>query len=265
MKNDDAYANAAYIPNADAFAERWEQAAFDFRALENSCGRVRLNLPYGDDPRMAFDLFLPSGRPKGLMVFVHGGYWIRCDRTDWSHFARGALDADFAVAMPSYPLAPQATIPQMSNAISAAIAKAADMVPGPIHLTGHSAGGHLVARMAMAGMLPDAVAARVAKIVPISPVADLRPLLETSMNAQLNLTPEVALSESPSLQSKSLDVPVHVWVGGDERPAFLAQAQGLAQAWDAPLTIEDGLHHFDIIDGLERCDSPLIQAVLHPG
>mgnify|MGYP002151932314 CR=1 FL=1 len=34
-------------------------------------GRARLDLAYGAAPRQRFDLFMPDGRPRGLVVFVH--------------------------------------------------------------------------------------------------------------------------------------------------------------------------------------------------
>ena len=57
-------------------------------------------------------------------------------------------------------------------------------------------------------------------------------------------------------------VPVTVWVGEAERPAFRDQALWLSQAWDAPLVVEPGRHHFDVIDGLGQPDSALLRAVL---
>ena len=81
--------------------------------------------------------------------------------------------------------------------------------------------------MAMPGVLAEDVAARLQNVVPISPVTDLRPLMQTSMNAELGITEAIAARESPVL-GKPMDVPVTVWVGGGERPAFLDQARWLA-------------------------------------
>jgi hypothetical protein len=56
-------------------------------------------------------------------------------------------------------------------------------------------------------------------------------------------------------------VPVHVWVGGAERPVFLDQARWLAEAWTCPVTVDTGRHHFDVIEGLEH-PSALLSAVI---
>jgi len=261
---DSAYANAAFIPGAEAYPDRWEIAARQWREVEHAVGRARLNVPYGPGVRNAYDLFYPAGRPTGLVVFIHGGYWRAFDRKAWSHLAAGATARGWAVAMPSYTLAPEVRIAEITAEIARAVAAAAEAVPGPVVLSGHSAGGHLAARMLCADVaLPEAVAARLAGCVPISPVADLRPLLETAMNADLRLDAAEAVAESPALQKKARDVPVTVWVGAEERPAFLDQARGLAAAWPGTaLRIAPGRHHFDVIDLLEEPDGPLVETLV---
>ena len=74
--------------------------------------------------------------------------------------------------------------------------------------------------------------------------------------------PAEARAESPALLPRRPGPGVHVWVGGDERPAFLDQARRLGNAWACPVTVEAGRHHFDVIDGLEQPDSPLMAALL---
>ena len=263
MKNDLAYANADFIPGGADYPDRWAVAAREFREVEAAIGRARLNQRYGQGGRQRFDLFLPAGRPEGLVVFVHGGYWHLFDRSYWSHLAAGPQSRGWAVALPSYTLAPEARIAQITGEIAAAVTAAAGLVAGPIRLTGHSAGGHLVARMACRDVpLGDAVADRLAGIVPISPLADLRPLLETSMNADLRLDAAEAEAESPAHHTALRDVPVTVWVGAEERPAFLDQARWLAEAWEVPLRVAPGRHHFDVIDELAQAESPLTVALL---
>lgn len=257
------YENVPFIPDAASYLERWPIEAAEWRAVEAAIGRARLNQPYGPDDRHRFDLFYPAGRPAGLVAFVHGGYWRRFDRTDWSHFAARATAAGWAVAMPSYPLAPQVRISQITRDIAVAIEAAAGLVAGPLILTGHSAGGHLVARMAERdSLLSEAVAARLRRVVPISPLGDLRPLLRTPINDDLRLDAAEAEAESPALRAPRAGLPVTVWVGAEERPVFLAQAADLATAWGGRYRVAPGRHHFDVIDGLCDQDSPLMRSIL---
>ena len=81
-------------------ADAWAEPAKNYRAVLAETGRARLDLVYGDGERNRFDLFLPEDAPKGLVVFVHGGYWVRFDKSYWSHLARGSVEHGYAVAMP---------------------------------------------------------------------------------------------------------------------------------------------------------------------
>ena len=209
MELDDAYANVAHIAGAADYPPRWADRAKTFRNRLAQTGQAKLALPYGDRPREVLDLFLPDAPPKGVCVFVHGGYWLRFDNTYWSHLAVGPLAHGWAVAMPSYDLCPDVQIADITCQIACAVSMAAQHIAGPLALTGHSAGGHLVARMGVPGVLPRHVAQRLQSIVPISPVADLRPLLKTAMNAQLGLDMDAAKAESPVLMTP-MDVPVTV-------------------------------------------------------
>lgn len=249
------YANGAFIPGAEDFVPRWTAKAAGFRAELGP--RARLDLPYGPGPRHRFDLFLPEAAPKGLLVFVHGGYWLAFGKAEWSHLARGPLARGFAVAMPSYTLAPEARIAAMTQEIAAACRAAAALVTGPLVVTGHSAGGHLSARMGCAD-----VEAPVTRVVPISPLAELGPLIATAMNETLAIDLAEAATESPARLSLRQGTTAQVWVGAMERPAFLMQARILSEEWACPWTADPGRHHFDVIDGLEDPKSALCAALL---
>ncbi|WP_194096795.1 alpha/beta hydrolase [Marivivens aquimaris] len=254
---DDEFANGAYIEGAAGYPPRWQSEAAEFRKTHAS--RLDAGIPYGEGEREKFDLFVPEGKAKGLVVFVHGGYWLAFDRADWSHLAEGPLSAGYAVAMPSYSLCPTVRISDITRQIRRAISVAAAKVDGPIYLTGHSAGGHLVARMACNDEQLD-WQDRLARVVAISPLADLAPLQETTMNEDLCLDPDEAAAESPV--SHKPVCPVHVWVGANERPVFLSQGRMLADNWGVPITVEPDRHHFDVIDGLADAESALCRTLL---
>ncbi len=255
MDLDDAYANAAYIQGADAYPDKWAHAAASFREQ----ALCEIDVPYGETPRQRFDLFHPARLAKGVVVFVHGGYWLRFDKSFWSHLAAGPLAHGWAVAMPSYDLCPDVRIAQIGDQIAAATAVVAARVPGPIRLVGHSAGGQLVARMSAPRVTASWIN-RLDRIIPISPVADLSPLMRTSMNADLQIDQAEALAESP-VHLPAPSVPVTVWVGADERPVFLQQAQALADAWGCTQNIAPKKHHFDVIEDLASPKSKLTRAI----
>jgi arylformamidase len=254
---DRAYANGPFIPGADAFPPRWIEEAATFRAALGQ--RARTAIPYGPKERNRFDLFLPEAAPRGLLVFVHGGYWLKFDRGMWSHLAAGAVARGWACAIPSYTLAPEARISAMTKEIASAVEVAASLVPDPVIVTGHSAGGQLTARMGCADV---SLSTPVKRVVPISPLADLEPISLTAMNADLRLDPAEIAGESPARLALRSGVEAHVWVGAQERPAFLWQARLLSEAWGCPWTAETGKHHFDVIDGLTEPASALLSACL---
>ncbi len=261
MDLSEAYANGPFIAQADAYPPRWAGAAAAFRAEMAAEGRLREGLSYGPGGRNRFDLVLPAETPEGLLVFVHGGYWMKFGRADWTHLAAGAVARGWAVALPSYDHCPDVRISDITSQIALAVMAASVEVSGPIRLAGHSAGGHLVARMLAPGVLPEAVAGRIDRVMPISPLADLAPLMQTGMNATLRIDEAEARSESPVAMAPP-QVPVTVWVGGDERPAFLDQARWLSQAWGCALVIDAGKHHFDVIDGLADPASEMVRRLL---
>lgn len=265
---DDAYTNGGNIAGGDRWPAAWETPAREFRDRLSGLGRAKLGIAYGERPRNQLDLFLPEGTAAGLVVFVHGGYWMALDNSYWSHLAGGAVEHGYAVAMPSYTLCPDVRISDIVAQIGAAIDKAAHLVEGPIMLTGHSAGGHLVSRMISATTpLAPALRARIRNVVSISGVHDLRPLMHTAMNRTLRIDEAEALRESPALLRPMEAARITCWVGGGERAEFLRQNALLANIWTGLgaatcAVVEPDRHHFNVIDGLADPHHPLMSALL---
>lgn len=261
---DAAFDNMGHVPDA---AERMARGAEQAAAFRGAA-RAELDLAYGPGPRNRFDLFRPEGNAVGLVVFVHGGYWHKFDKSFWSHLAAGPLAAGWAVAMPSYTIAPEGRISQMTGEVAQAVAAAAERVAGPIRLIGHSAGGHLVSRMACAGApLAADVAARLERVVSLSGLHDLRPLLDTKMNDILALTGEEAAAESAALLAPRMDLDTLFWVGAAERPEFLRQTRLIAEVWgEAGARARDhydpGHNHFSVVAELADPGSDLVRELI---
>ncbi len=262
---DDAFANMAYIPDSESLPQIWTDNAAAYRT---SGVKIEQDIPYGDHPRERFDLIWPDETPKGLVIFVHGGYWMRLDKTYWSHLAEGARAKGWAICMPSYTLAPEARIHEITAQIGRAVTLAATHVEGPIRITGHSAGGHLATRMMCDGSpLSAATLARVISVLSISGVHDLRPLLHTKLNETLRLDDAESCSESPVLHRPARTVPYKSWVGGGERPEFIRQTQLIAQIWagldvKTQSTVDAQHNHFTVLDGLCLPESNITRALL---
>ncbi|VDC32058.1 alpha/beta hydrolase [Pseudogemmobacter humi] len=249
------YANGDFIPGAADFPPRWRAEAAAFRTGLGA--RAQPDLDYGPGARQRYDLFLPEGTAQGTVIFIHGGYWLAFGREDFSHLARGPLLRGWAVAMPSYTLTPAARIHEITAEMARLTRLIAATRPGPVTVTGHSAGGHLAARMGCADL-----ALPVARVVPISPLAELGPLMACKMNKDLRLDTAEAATESPARLTLSPGTSAHIQVGANERPAFLWQARTLSEEWACPWTAAPGCHHFDVIDALTDPASALTETLL---
>ena len=264
---DDAFANMAHIPGSAALPGLWAEQAATYRA---SGVRVDEGIAYGPHPREVFDLVWPDLAPRGLALFIHGGFWMRLDRSYWTHLAEGARALGWAVCLPSYTLAPEARIAAMTAQMAQAVQAAAALVPGPIRLSGHSAGGHLATRLICDDTaLTPAILQRVEATLSISGLHDLRPLRQTAMNQTLHLDEAEAVTESPALHRPAAAIPLTCWVGGGERPEFIRQSRLMVQMWaglDTPTAcMIDGTHnHFTVIEGLCDPASPITRALCGP-
>ena len=255
----DAFLNGAYIDGAGDYLDRWSASAKSFR---DAHADKLLNQTYGPASRNRYDLFR-APNAKGTVVFVHGGYWHQLDKSYWSHLTAGPLSHGWNVAVPEYTLAPDAHISDITQEIAAATTSIASASNGPIRLTGHSAGGHLVSRMNCSDVaLPD-----IQHTVSISGVHDLRPLIATDMNKILQLDTREAQSESPAFATAKPNTSITFWVGAGERPEFLRQTRIIAENWSrAGVNATDHYapnhHHFSVIEPLADPHSPLTKELL---
>ncbi len=267
---DDAYENSTYIPGAASWLQGLPDRAASFRADQPD---AVLNQPYGKGERQRYDLFTPKGgldAAKGLLAIVHGGYWMALSKDDFSHIASGPLDRGLAVAMIGYTLAPQARIADITAEIAAATNAVAKLGSGPLRLAGHSAGGHLVARMMCRDInLSDDAVQRLDRVVSVSGLHDLRPLLRLPKNETWQLDDAEAATESPIMQIPREGIELACIAGADERPEFIRQNALLPLAWQglgAPAysRLLAGDHHFSVIDHLADAGSSLCDTACAP-
>ena len=257
-----AYDNRAAIPDHEDLFEAWSADAATYRSRH-----APEEIAYGRAEREKLDLFRPEGAPKGLMIFIHGGWWMNFGREYFSHLAAGAVAHGWAVAVPSYTLCPDIDITGICAQVADAVRIACERVPqGPLVLSGHSAGGHLVAYLGCAeSALTEHDVGRLARIVAISGIADLRPLMRTAMNQNLRIDEDEALTASPALLTPRAGFDLFAWCGGDELTEFRRQNALLAGCFGARVATRRieaaGLHHMDVIAPLADPGSALTRAV----
>jgi acetyl esterase/lipase len=256
------YNNRARVPDHPVHIAGWQRDAAAYRET----ARCELDLVYGPGERHKLDLFYPENGDSGgpVVLFIHGGYWQAFDKSSFSHLACGANMRGLTVAVPSYTLAPAATLADIIAEIEAAADFIMQRTGQPIVATGHSAGGHLAACL-MARPAPMQRPVRAA--MPISGLFDLPPLVGTSINKALGLTVEEAHRLSPLEWAPPSSGHLVAVVGGAESSEFLRQSRAIVDKWDqAGVTsryheVPDA-HHFDVIAGLADPADPLVDIVV---
>ena len=188
----------AAFPDYEFFFEDWRvrsQTAKD----ELSC---LLDVAYGPGQRDRIDFFPAASASAPLLVFIHGGYWRSLDKSDFSFLAVPFVKRGVSLAIINYDLFPGTTMSRVVAQVRGACAWAADNaermgVPcKQFHLAGWSAGAHLSA-MALCGENLPTRALPISSLLAISGVYDLRPVLQTSANADLRLDQAEADRNSP--------------------------------------------------------------------
>lgn len=258
-----AYSNVLHVSNSAEYPPLWQEKSLRFREKASQEDRLEADIIYGSRRRNQYDLFYPQSinnlkkeGVKGLVVYVHGGYWMKLDKSYSSYLAAGALAHGFAVAVISYTLCPVVRIGDIVIEAANAIKHAASKVNGPIYLVGHSAGGQIVSRMNTQTSPLDAnIMQRIKHTVSISGLSDLRPLMRTEMNEVLRLNDKQAYAESPALLEPVNGAKLTAWVGGAELPEFIRQSALHTNIWsgfacEVNFVEEADRHHLNIIDGL---------------
>lgn len=208
---------------------------------------------------------LVEARPAApMLVFVHGGYWQALSAESSLFLAPGALANGWSFAAVEYTIAPAGTVASMVRECRTALARlAAATSPSTTVLAGHSAGAHLAAMASIVQQPPLTID----RVVLVSGVFDLRPLVHTSVNDPLGLDEDSAGILSPQLlPCLSRPEVVVVW-GGNDTDSFKAQSRAYAAHVGAAgaqvSSFECALrHHFDIVDDLVDPDTPLGRATL---
>src|SRR5205814_10630903 len=80
--------------------DRWDRHSQRARAaLERY-----LDVPYGPGEAGKMDVFRAQGRSRGLLMYIHGGYWRSPDKKRFSFVAPALARAGGTVVVPDYAL-----------------------------------------------------------------------------------------------------------------------------------------------------------------
>ena len=237
--------------------------------------KPRLDVPYGPTAAEHMDIFRAGRADAPVHMFIHGGYWHSLSSKEFSLVAEGLVAAGVTVAVVNYELCPKVTVTEITRQNRAAVAwlyRNAAAFGGNrerIHVSGHSAGGHLTA-MLMAtdwpgeyGLPADVVKGGCA----ISGLFDLAPFPHSWLQPKLRLTAEEVERMSPINHIPERAGPLLVTLGGDESEEFHRQSREFLAAWRAKgldgRSIDlPGRNHFTVLEEYADPNGPLLGAIL---
>lgn len=231
-----------------------------------------LDLRYGEGGKQKLDVFRCGDAAAPTLVYFHGGYWQRGDKSVYSFLATPLVAAGVNVVVVGYDLCPTVTITRISEEAREALAhiwrNANELRINRERLTvmGHSAGGHIT-QMMMATDWPafgsDLPADLIKAGIPVSPLSYLEPVrLTEALNAGIRMDPAEAEAQSPMTKHPPItDAPQMLVVGGAETEEFHRQARMYLEKYATParameLYVVPGVDHFDELNVLADPASP---------
>jgi acetyl esterase/lipase len=167
--------NLPVQPQMSAVAEAYAAEILARSRAVAASGRVKLDVPYGDDYWQRIDIYLPAQerlRDLPVLLFVHGGGWSNGYKEWMGFMAPCFTDLPAIFVSVGYRLLPSVRFPAPLDDTIAALAWVHANIarhggsPDRLFIGGHSAGAHLSAlatlrpeRLAAAGLGADVVKA----------------------------------------------------------------------------------------------------------
>lgn len=252
---DEAYDAMGSVDDFDAYLRGYTT---DSAQARDTLAGAR-DVAYGAHKDQVLDVFRAPGQstPAPVNLFLHGGYWRRLTKDENGFAALALAPAGATVMVNTYSLAPDVhldvIVRQCREAVVWAYRNAAAHGGDPerLYISGHSAGGHLVAMMLATdwageyGLPADVIKGATV----ISGIFDLRPLRHAEPQEWLQLSEEAAHRNSPLFHLPTHTCPVIVAYGADDPAGFHDQSQAYMAALEAhgvtvAADVFPGLDHF---------------------
>ncbi len=156
------------------------------------------DIPCGNQPQARFDLIpgSPSSHNQPFLIFIHGGFWRSGDKSECAFIAEPLRRHGISTVLLNYSLASERSLNDIIHEIRNSFveiirqAKQLDLDPNSVVIGGHSAGGHLAAKIASTNWdnfglpIPPIKAS-----FGVSGIYDPRPLSHTKLQEVLAISP----------------------------------------------------------------------------
>ncbi len=247
--------NRLHVPDFAYHLGQWELLS---RQTEKELPVIK-NIQYGSDPLETLDIYPSLSPASKILVFIHGGYWYKMDKSDFQFVAKGFHTRGVTTVIINYPLAPTVSLDQISNSCRLALhwignnLKNFNGDPKNIFIAGHSAGGHLAAMlMTLKENALRSGPGIVKGVCAISGLYNLIPIQLSDINQNLDMDMESALRNSPVRLLPAIKCPIKIVVGSDETNEFLDQSKELYEKWEKKIPSElifiPGTNHYSILE-----------------
>ena len=263
------YSPSLTVSDAPQQIQHWQESSHRFR--ENVASNAVYDIAYGGSIGERMDIFGTNTSDAPVHVYIHGGYWQRTDKTDYSYLAEKLVADGAVVVVPNYNLCPavgiEDIVEEMRRLLTWVFRNIAQYGGDPeqIHISGHSAGGHLTAMMALTdwnSLNSDLPPNLVKSGVSISGVFELEPLIHTPINEPLHLDRQSAKALSPLFMTADHVPPLSFAVGGEESSEFKRQSEAMLSHWqslggETNNFLCPNRNHFTVIGDIADTDSQL--------
>lgn len=222
---DQAYDQLVWAPQRDAIQAE----------IRKDCEAVRKAMPprserYGKSEMQLLDVFAVTGAaPAPVLVYLHGGAWLRGSRLDVAYPAPALAKRGAALVVPDFNNVSEVSLPvmieQCREAVDWTVRHAASFGGDPdrVYLAGHSSGAHL-ASCVLLGDPP------IKGALLISGMYDLHAPLLSARSRYVRITPQELDAASAMRHLGRIRCPVAVaWSVGDS-PEFRRHGQVLSAA-----------------------------------
>lgn len=232
----------------------------------------RTDIRYGSGPQETFDFYPANTTDAPVHLFIHGGYWRGEDKANFGFVARDLAARGVAVVLANYDLCPNVAIEDITAECVRCVhyvathAETLGVDASRLTVSGHSAGGHLVAKLLAHDWSDHFDAYPIRGAIAISGLFDLEPVRHISINEVVRLTAASARANSPLFDPPPPNMPLLLVVGGDESEGFHEQTRlyaahcqqaGVAAQTAAPA----GYNHFAVLEALFLEQGELFAAV----
>lgn len=128
------------------------------RLAGDSAKLAASGVPFGDDPRLKLDVWVPNRRssePLPVVVFFYGGGWVAGERAEYGFAGRAFAARGFVTVIPDYRLVPEVRFPAFVEDGARAMRWVRDHIaefggdPHRINVSGHSAGSYIGAMLSL--------------------------------------------------------------------------------------------------------------------